>query len=188
MQNRWDQPQQSTTNQKPTTEQGKYALVGELVNEKLGRKKLFIAEKAVTLGESLNADKPTLPENIIMLEQLKRYCKESFSGKFAEDEAAGKVQISHIMDFIAKNGDRRLDYTEIVAGAEALEQQLANKKKYKLLYREDMKKLPTDTPDKLQALLDIYAERNDYISKNKTATVKGIIAGNLTLKQIMMAI
>ncbi|MDR2884477.1 MAG: hypothetical protein LBV09_05165 [Deferribacteraceae bacterium] len=186
MQNHWKTLRDSTTQPTPQGEHAKYAIVGELINEKLGRQKLLTAGNTVVIDGIPELDKPTLPENIILLEQLKQYCNEAFKGgKFIENEANGKIQLQHIMDFIAKNGDRRLKYEEIVAGAERLEQELAIKKRYKILYREDMKKLPADTPDKFQAMLDIYAEKNDYLYKNKIASIKGVLAGNETLRQMM---
>jgi hypothetical protein len=151
------------------------------INEKLARKITKPKPK-----EYIKMEQPMLPENVILLQHLKQYYQDAFAnGKnFIENEAGGKLQLANIMEFIQKNSDRALTYNEIVAGAQKIEQERAQKHKYKILYQQDMDNLSDDTPDKIQALIHIYEQENNFLSKNKIASLRGLAAGNGILKQV----
>jgi hypothetical protein len=172
-----------------TIHQGKLKFVSgkELVNEKLARKTMQSADNLMRLRQKeYIMEKPMLPENVILLGHLKQYCKLAFTGSnFIENEANGKQQLAHIIAFISKNSDRRLTYSEIVSGADELELAHAKANNYNVIYKQDMNALPAGTPDKVQALIDIYTNENSFLSKNKIASVKGFAAGNEVLKQIL---
>jgi hypothetical protein len=156
-------------------EQGKLKYVNEKIMRKLAKPM-----------ECSRMEQPMLPENVILLQHLKQYYQDAFgsSGNFFENETNGKLQLANIMEFIRKNSDRALTYSEIVAGAQKIEQERAQKHKYKVLYQQDMDSLPADTPDKIQTLISRYEVEDSFLSKNKISSLRGLAAGNGILKQV----